>query len=118
MVQQSEVIQQPEPQNYQIPDSEIRLAAMNLAQMFEIIINKDDLLIGKKAELVDAAIPFNNAISRKHCRIKKFNGLYYVIDEGSANGTFVNGAKLNPGTPCLINRGDIVRMANMDFKVL
>ena len=63
-------------------------------------------------------IPFNRMISRKHCRITNQTGIYYINDEGSANGTFVNGVRLNPGQKVQINRGDIIRMADSDFQII
>ncbi len=82
-----------------------------------IRISESDVLIGKKAELVDKVIDFNNAISRRHCRVVKQNGGFCIIDEGSANGTFVNGKRLEPGVKTPIEAGDVVRLANSDFRV-
>lgn len=80
--------------------------------------NRDNVVIGKKQEWVDLVIPFNRMISRKHCRITNQTGIYYINDEGSANGTFVNGVRLNPGQKVQINRGDIIRMADSDFQII
>ena len=88
----------------------IKLVAMNAPSHFELVIDRDDAVIGKKQELVDMVIPFNRMISRKHCRITNRTGIYYINDEGSANGTFVNGVRLNPGQKAQINRGDIIRI--------
>lgn len=96
----------------------IRLVAMNSPGYFELVIDKNDVLIGKKAELVDKVIGFNNMISRKHCRILKTDGNYYICDEGSANGTFVNGIKLLPGQKKPVKRGDIIRLADSDFQIV
>ena len=68
--------------------------------------------------MVDLVIPFNKMISRKHCRIMNSGGLYYISDEGSANGTFVNGVRLNPGQKTQINRGDVIRLADSDFQII
>lgn len=96
----------------------IKLVAMNAPSYFELTIDREDVLIGKKQELVDKVISFNKMISRKHCKISNINGLYYINDEGSANGTFVNGVKLNPGQKIQINRGDIIRLADSDFQIV
>ncbi|MGN0317025.1 MAG: FHA domain-containing protein [Lachnospira sp.] len=96
----------------------IKLVAMNAPNYFELVIDRPDVVIGKKQELVDLVIPFNKMISRKHCRVSNMNGIYYINDEGSANGTFVNGVRLNPGQKIKINRGDVIRMANSDFQVV
>lgn len=99
-------------------NSTIKLVAMNAPSHFELIIDKENVLIGKKQELVDKVISFNNMISRKHCRITTANGVFYVNDEGSANGTYVNGVKLNPGQKKQIDRGDIIRLADSDFQII
>lgn len=107
----------PEAQMQRASDS-IKLVAMNAPSYFELTIDREDVLIGKKQELVDKVISFNKMISRKHCKISNINGLYYINDEGSANGTFVNGVKLNPGQKIQINRGDIIRLADSDFQIV
>lgn len=56
------------------------------------------MLLGKKRALVDVVISFNNMISRKHCRISRDNGAFYISDEGSANGTYVNRVRLSRGS--------------------
>lgn len=96
----------------------IKLVAMNAPEYAEIIIDSSDVLIGKKQEMVDKVISYNKMISRKHCRITNRNGAFYINDEGSANGTYVNGVRVSPGQKCQINRGDIVRLADSDFQIV
>lgn len=111
-----------EPTKYAMPaagSSElIKLVAMNAPSYFELTIDRNNVVVGKKKEWVDLAIPFNKMISRKHCRISNVSGLYYINDEGSANGTFVNGVRLKPGEKKQINRGDVIRLANSDFQIV
>ena len=40
-----------------------------------------------------------------------------IVDLDSTNGTFVNGNRLSPNVPAVFSIGDIVRIANLDFKV-
>ena len=96
----------------------IRIVAMNAPEHFEILIDRDEMLLGKKQELVDAVIPFNKMISRKHCRISRNNGEFYISDEGSANGTYVNRTRLSPGQRQQIKKGDIIRLADSDFQIV
>ena len=95
-----------------------KLVAMNAPGHFEIVIDKADVLIGKKQEMVDKVITFNNMISRKHCRIANVNGAYFISDEGSANGTFVNSVRVTKGQRCQIKKGDIIRLADSDFQIV
>ncbi len=55
---------------------------------------------------LDAYDP-DSKVSRKHARIIRRNGSYFIEDLGSTNGTFVNrGRRLLPGTPQVLNEGD------------
>ncbi|HTH50672.1 MAG TPA: FHA domain-containing protein [Pyrinomonadaceae bacterium] len=48
-------------------------------------------------------------VSRKHAKIYRSNGSYFIEDLGSTNGTYVNrGRRLLPGTPQQIKDGDEV----------
>jgi len=48
-------------------------------------------------------------VSRKHAKIYRSNGSYFIEDLGSTNGTYVNrGRRLLPGTPQQISDGDEV----------
>lgn len=96
----------------------MRLVAMNTPTRVEFEITKDEFVIGKKAELVDGVVSFNKMISRSHCKITRKNNQYSVIDLQSANGTYVNKTRLQPNKPCVINNGDIIRLANSDFQVV
>jgi pSer/pThr/pTyr-binding forkhead associated (FHA) protein len=48
-------------------------------------------------------------VSRRHARIRRNNGSYFIEDLGSTNGTYVNrGRRLLPGNAQLLNDGDEV----------
>lgn len=95
----------------------LRIIAMNAPSRVEIIVTKDDFVIGKKAELCDGIIGFNPMISRSHCRINRRGNQYTITDLQSANGTYVNRVRLQPNQPHPIKNGDIIRLADSDFQV-
>lgn len=95
----------------------IMLTGVKTPVKVDIIINKEEFVIGKKPDSVDGAIQFNNAISRVHCKIVFVKGKYYITDLDSSNGTFVNGARVQPNKQAQISPGDMVRLANSDFLV-
>lgn len=95
----------------------LRITAMNAPTRVEIVVTKDEFVIGKKPELCDGVIDFNKMISRSHCKINKKGYQYVITDLQSANGTFVNKVKLQPNQPHPINNGDVIRLANSDFQV-
>ena len=95
----------------------LRIIAMNAPTRVVFVINKDEFVIGKKAEICDGVIDFNKMISRSHCKIIKRGGQYMITDLQSANGTFVNKVKLQPNQPTPVKNGDVIRLANSDFQV-
>lgn len=96
---------------------DITLVGLNTPSAFMITVTKQEFFIGKKADSVNACIDFNNAISRVHCKIIKSNNEHFIVDLGSANGTYVNGYKLNVNQQMPIKSGDIVKLANSEFEV-
>lgn len=95
----------------------MKLVATNSPVPFEIDITKDEFVLGRKQELVDGVISFNKMIGRKHCKIIRQGNRYALIDLHSSNGTYVNKIRLESEQPCPIKDGDIVRLANSDFRV-
>lgn len=95
----------------------LRIIAMNAPTRTELIVNKDEFVIGKKAELCDGVVGFNKMISRSHCKIIRRGSQFSIVDLQSANGTYVNKVRLQPNQPHLIKNGDVIRLANSDFQV-
>jgi len=56
-------------------------------------------------------------VSRKHAQIKSENGVMSIEDIGSTNGTFLNGARLQPGESKAINPGDTVSFGGLELKL-
>lgn len=96
----------------------LKLVAMDAPKYFEATLDCQRVLIGKKPELVDIVIDFNKMISRKHCAITNNNGTYYISDEGSVNGTYVNGIKVAMNNQLPIKKGDIIRLADSNFQLV
>ena len=95
----------------------MKLIAMNTPVPFEILITKNDFIIGRKQELVDGVVSFSRMIGRSHCKIISKDNQFAVIDLNSANGTYVNKVRLQPGQPCQVRNGDMLRLANVEFQV-
>jgi pSer/pThr/pTyr-binding forkhead associated (FHA) protein len=65
--------------------------------------------IGRDPQLTDIQLyhPHElSSISGQHCTIQVDHGLFLIIDNNSANGTFVNGAALMPDMPHQLQDGD------------
>ena len=83
----------------------------------EFLVDKQDYVLGKKQEAVDGFIDFSAAVSRRHCKVTFSNGNNFIFDLGSANGTFVNGKKLEQNVATPIKEGDKIKLANVTFIV-
>ncbi len=65
-------------------------------------------------------IPLDDAgasISRRHLEISMRDGEWAAIDLGSRNGTQLNGTKMTPDFPAVLNHGDVIRMGSWVFRV-
>jgi len=58
-------------------------------------------------------LPNDTTASRKHASISAANGVYSIRDEGSSNGTFVNGARITEQT---LSPGDEVQIGATKFR--
>lgn len=95
----------------------LRLIALNTPNRFEIRVDKQEFILGKKKDACDGIIGFNPMISRVHCKILKKGSDFSIMDLQSANGTYVNKMRLQPNQEYPIKNGDIIRLANSDFQV-
>ena len=98
-------------------DPEIRLLSDDESGELEFIIDKDEFTLGKNFNVVDGFIPYNEGISRVHCKIVFDNGEYFLVDLGSLNGTYINGARIPVKSHVPIAVGDIIGVANIEFIV-
>ena len=95
----------------------IAIVREDALESVNIPITKENFLIGKSVQMADGVISFNKAISRIHCRIIYIDGRYFIKDEKSVNGTFVNNRRVHVDGQVPIKTGDIIRLANSDFQV-
>lgn len=58
----------------------------------------------------------NGAISRSHAVLTFENGNYYIEDNGSKNGSFIDENRLLPGSKRQLSEGMVIRLANEDFE--
>ena len=72
------------------------------ALVFELIDGEN--IIGRQSSTVALS---DGTVSRQHARVTGHNGTWVLEDLGSANGTYLNGAKLRK--PTSLNGGDQIR---------
>ncbi|AFY37368.1 FHA domain containing protein [[Leptolyngbya] sp. PCC 7376] len=75
--------------------------------------------IGKPNEVVPPDIdvsgfPHSEVVSRVHADLRIENGLYYIEDTGSSNGTYVNHAPLPAGNRHRLRSGDRIALGKGD----
>ena len=77
----------------------------------------DGAIIGRRGSYAQA-FAGQGYVSGNHARLQyNASGQFEVVDLGSTNGTFVNGRQLAPNMPRVVNVGDIVKFANLEFAV-
>lgn len=78
-----------------------------------ITLNRDLTVVGRSREICDLTLG-RSSISKLHCLLVKTDGLLFVRDLGSTNGTKVNGQRIIRGA---LLPGDQLAFANIKFRV-
>jgi FHA domain len=78
---------------------------------FKLPVNQKVIRIGKPNELIVpdvniSHLPERDIISRQHAEIHVEDGNYYLVDVGSANGTYLNNVLLEPKKRYLLKSSD------------
>lgn len=60
----------------------------------------------------DVRVP-DPSVSARHATIRQRGAEYLLLDEGSTNGTFIDGHRLSPGSPVLLGRRTSVRIGRV-----
>jgi hypothetical protein len=61
---------------------------------------------------------YARGVSRLHAVLKREANRVFLMDLGSANGTFVNGKRLNPNVDHAISNGDVIALGKLKIQVL
>ena len=80
-----------------------------------IRVNKGVFTIGKERKKVDYCISDNSSVSRTHAEVVAKNGTFYLIDQKSTNGTYLNDVRLNPLQEMELKNGDKIRISDETF---
>ncbi|MDE5897952.1 MAG: FHA domain-containing protein [Treponemataceae bacterium] len=59
----------------------------------------------------------NKLASRRHAIIQKIRDAYFIKDENSTNGTFLNGKKIPEGKYVKLNSGDKITIGTMNLVI-
>ena len=84
----------------------------------EITIGRRDPNTGKKPDVdLEPFDALNKGVSRIHASIVRREGSLTLIDQGTPNGTFLNGQKLVPRQPRILRDGDDIRLGHLVVRV-
>ncbi|MBN1259465.1 MAG: FHA domain-containing protein [Anaerolineae bacterium] len=75
--------------------------------------------VGREPQSCDFAL-YDQFISNPHFSVRQEQGQYFIVDEGSTNGTLLNGAQLPPQQPVPLPPDSLIKAGNtqMQFKRL
>jgi pSer/pThr/pTyr-binding forkhead associated (FHA) protein len=94
----------------------IRGDAVGIKVPAELIARTRGVVIGRSAADSDFVID-SPELSRSHVRLSEKDGILYLEDLGSANGTVLNGLKLKPAQLVALHNGDELELAVSMFAV-
>jgi serine/threonine protein kinase len=84
---------------------------------WEMPVARSPMLLGRASEAENYRPDFDmtfydegDYVSRRHARITRGKGGYFVADLGSSNGTTVNGHSLKPNRAYLLRNGDKIKV--------
>ena len=82
----------------------------------KFIVGEGDICLGRSSECeISAQDP---ALSRKHCLFEERDGVLYVTDLSSANGTFVNGEQIPDVEDVPLKTGDVIEAGGTCIRVV
>lgn len=77
-----------------------------------IVVDADEAIVGREASC-NVVIP-HPSVSRRHALLKRKQDVFFVVDQGSANGTFVDSKRIVDAT---LKDGSVLRFGSSPFKV-
>ena len=82
-----------------------------------VMIEKDCFFIGKgtNTSIVNDLVIRNENVSRNHAIIERSGGSFFVKDNNSTNGTYLNGKRITPNIRQELKNGDRVVFANEEY---
>ncbi len=103
----------------------VTLHLMDTGQMLPLS-NRSEFTLGRIAEgqpiMPDVDLSpyqaYASGVSRLHAVIKQTSNRVLMMDLGSANGTYINGKRLNPNVEHVLHNGDIIALGKLKMQVL
>jgi len=77
-----------------------------------IVVDAEESLVGREATS-NIVVP-HPSVSRRHALIKRKQNVFFVVDQGSANGTFVDSKRI---VDAPLRDGSVLRFGSASFKI-
>jgi pSer/pThr/pTyr-binding forkhead associated (FHA) protein len=75
-------------------------------------LNEEETIVGRASHQATPDVAFTNAfVSRQHFSIRRERNQAVLYDLGSLHGTEVNGERVKPNQPYVLNNFDIIKLA-------
>jgi CRP-like cAMP-binding protein len=85
----------------------------------EFLVGRPDPVTGIQPEINLGPFDTMRTLSRRHAKILKEGGLYFVREEvGTTNGTFVNGERIKTGAAVPLKPGNRLRFGSIEVEVV
>lgn len=81
----------------------------------EFVLNGSKNIVGKSKIRADIRIQNNPAIGNVHCKITREENAFYLEDNKSLNGTYLENVKLKPEVKTLLETENRIRLADEEF---
>jgi len=92
--------------------SEDSLEFIDDGSVRKVPLDKDSIFIGRLPDQVDIIL-HNSNVGKIHAEIIRRNGLYYIIDQNSKNGTYINnGKRIDSNIPYPLSNNDEIKLAD------
>lgn len=84
----------------------------------EVTMGRQDPNTGEAPEVdLTASEGLDKGVSRRHATIMRRDGALHIVDNASANGTFLNGQRLVSQQPRILRDGDDIRLGHLVLRV-
>jgi len=82
----------------------------------DLIVGRSDPQRGMRPDVDLLPLDPQQTVSRRHARITRRDGRYYIEDLGAYNRTRINGAPLVPHQEVELHSGDLLRLGNVELR--
>lgn len=99
-------------------NGEARTLIFDAATIEQIVLGRSDPKSGDNPDInLNDYEGLEKGVSRRHAAIIRKEGSLYLMDMGSANGTYLNGQKLVANQPRVLRDGDDIRLGHLTVRI-